>query len=56
VPEAEVDDGGLVAARDERRGDVLEAERLDAEKGSETEAFVARVGPQQQNVHVRAGL
>ncbi len=54
MAETQVDDRGFVAALDESRRDVLQAERLDAEEGSETEAFVARVGPQQQNVHVRA--
>ena len=39
---AEIHDGRAMAARFERRGDVLEAERLDAEERAEAEAIVAR--------------
>ena len=51
VSETEVHDRGLVAAGDERGGEVLEPERLDAEKRSQAEPFVARVGAQKENVH-----
>ena len=40
-----------MAARFERGGDVFHAQRLDAEERPEPEAFVARHGPQQQDVH-----
>ena len=48
--ETEVHDRRLVAAGDERGREVLEPERLDAEKRSQSEPFVARVGAQKENV------
>ena len=40
----------------ERRRDVLEAQRLDAEEGPQAEALVARIGAEQQDVHVGARI
>ena len=51
--EAQVGERDGVAARFERGRDVLHAERLDAEERAEAEAFVARHGTQQQDVHRR---
>jgi hypothetical protein len=46
-----------VAALPQRRADVLEAERFDAEERPEAEALVAGIGPQEQDVHrVQGGL
>ena len=42
-----------MAARFERGRDVLHAERFDAEERTEAEAFVARDGTQQEDVHDR---
>ena len=53
--EAEVGERDAVAARFERGGDVLHAERLDAEERTEPESFVPGNGPQQQNVHGKLG-
>ena len=50
----QVDDRRVVAARFERRGDVLEAERLDPEERTEAEAIVAGNRTQQQDVHARS--
>ena len=49
--EPENDDGRRVAARFERRGDVFEAERFDAEERTETEALVTRDRSQQEDSH-----
>ena len=49
--EAQIGERDGVAARFERGGDVLHAERLDAEERSETESLVAGHGTQQQDVH-----
>ena len=49
--EAEIDERDVVPARLERGGDVLHAERLDAEERSETEAFVSGDGTKQQHTH-----
>ncbi len=43
--EPQVGQRDAVPARFERGRDVLHAERFDAEKRAETEAFVARDGP-----------
>ena len=51
--EAEIGQRDAVAAGFERRGDVLHAERLDAEEGTEAEPLVAGNGTQQQNIHAR---
>src|SRR5207248_5311265 len=47
----EVDDGRAVAALFECGGDVLDAERLDAEERTEAEPIVNRYGSKQQDVH-----
>jgi hypothetical protein len=51
VAEPEVQDRRLVASGGKGRREVLEPERLDAEKRAEPESLVARVGAQQKNVH-----
>ena len=51
--EAQIGDRDAVAARLERGGDVLHAERLDAEERTEAEAFVSWDRTQQQDVHGR---
>jgi hypothetical protein len=53
--EAKIDERDVVAARFERGGDVLHAERLDAEEAAETEAFVSRDGTKQQHTHGSTG-
>ena len=55
--ETQVGDRRNVAPPPQRRADVLEPERLDAEEGTEAEALVAGIGPQEQDVHrVQRGL
>ncbi len=48
---SQIGDRRAVTARFERRGDVLKAERLDREEGTESEAIVLRLGTQEQDVH-----
>ncbi len=52
--ETQIGDGDAVAPPLERRGDVLEAERLDPEERTEAEAIVPRRWPQQQDVHTKS--
>jgi hypothetical protein len=49
--EAEVGKRDAMPRGLERGGDVLHAERLDAEERAEAEAFVGRDGPEQEDVH-----
>src|SRR5205823_12611704 len=49
-PEAQIDDRRRMAAGEKSRGDVLEPQRLDAKKGAQAEAFVPRVGAEQEDV------
>ena len=51
--EAKIGDGDLMAARLQRRGDVLHAKRLDAEEGTEAEPIVPGNRAQEQDVHGR---
>ena len=51
---AQIGDGRAMPAHLERRGDVLEPERLDPEERPEAEAIVARHRAQQQDVHTRS--
>ena len=53
APEAQVAQLDVVALCEQRRADVLHAERFDAEEGPETEALVARHGAQQEDTHRR---
>ena len=49
--EAQIDEGRLMAACGERRGNVFEPERLYTKKRSESEAVIFRDRTQQQDVH-----
>jgi hypothetical protein len=51
--EAQIAQRDTVAARFERRADVLHAERFDAEEGTEAESLVAWRRTQEQKVHAR---
>lgn len=53
---AQIHDRRRVPAGEKSRGDVFEAERLDAEEWTQPEALVAGIGAQEQHVHGVAGL
>ena len=52
--EPEIHDRRFVSRPPQRGADVFEAERLDAEERSQSEALVARVGPDEEDVHSNA--
>jgi lauroyl/myristoyl acyltransferase len=51
VPEAQIGDRGRMPARAQGRGDILQAEGLDAEERAQAEPLIPRMRTDQQDIH-----